>query len=333
MIEGASDHRWSLALVTGAAGFVGSHLAEALLRSGTAVLGVDCFNDNYGRPQKLRNLRHLTEWSDFEFIPLDLARGALADLVLDCEVIFHLAAEPGVRSSWGERYEQYLRNNVLATQHLLEATRTSPGVRFVYASSSSVYGDTEVRPTPETAALRPRSPYGQTKVSMEHLCDVYRHCFGLDVVGLRYFTVYGPRQRPDMAFHRICTAALDNLTFRVFGDGRQTRDFSYVDDVVKATLAAAGVPLGDERIFNVGGGSPASLAQAIQIVGELAGRSLEVEYLPVEDGDVRDTAADTTRARRTLSFAPQVDLATGLQREFAWLAAHRGASQPDRSAS
>ena len=196
-------------LVTGCAGFIGSHLAESLLTDGARVVGVDSFNDNYGRREKLRNIRHLTAWEEFEFTPIDLARGSLEDVVSECDLIFHLAAEPGVRTSWGTRYEQYLRNNVLATQHLLEALRLNPAARFVFASSSSVYGNSELRPTPESAVLRPRSPYGQTKAAMEYLCDLYRENFGLDTVGLRYFTVFGPRQRPDMAFHRICRAAID----------------------------------------------------------------------------------------------------------------------------
>jgi nucleoside-diphosphate-sugar epimerase len=318
MTMGASPRPPSLALVTGAAGFVGSHLAEALLVSGCAVRGVDCFNDNYGRAQKLHNLHHLTAWREFEFVPVDLALGSLAGLVSDCDVVFHLAAEPGVRSSWGSRYEQYLRNNVLAPQHLLEAARESPGVRVVYASSSSVYGDASVRPTPEATALHPRSPYGQTKVAMEHLCELYRQTFDIDVVGLRYFTVYGPRQRPDMAFHRICAAALSQTAFPLFGDGRQTRDFTYVDDVVAATLAAGRADLDGDRIFNIGGGSPASLLETIEIVSALAGHPLDVERQSPGDGDVRDTAADTALARRVLGFSPEVSLGAGLARQFEW---------------
>jgi nucleoside-diphosphate-sugar epimerase len=306
------------ALVTGCAGFVGSHLAESLLADHIEVLGVDCFNDNYGRAQKLANLRHLTDWNGFEFVPIDLARGDLHDLVDQCGVIFHLAAEPGVRRGWGARYEQYLRNNVLATQHLLEALRSLPGRRMVYASSSSVYGDAEILPTPESARLRPRSPYGQTKVAVEHLCDVYQRSFDVDTVGLRYFTVYGPRQRPDMAFHRLCRAAVEQRSFAVFGDGQQTRDFSYVADIVAGTRAASELA-GTGQLFNLGGGSPASLRDAIELVEELAGRALDVKYGDPEAGDVRDTAADTTVAREALGFSPQIGLAPGLSAEFYWI--------------
>lgn len=308
-------------LVTGCAGFIGSHLAESLLNDRVEVVGIDCFNDNYARREKLRNLRHLTSWESFEFIPIDLARGSLEDVVTGCDLIFHLAAEPGVRTSWGSRYEQYLRNNVLATQHLLEALRVRPQTRFVYASSSSVYGDSELRPTPETEDLRPRSPYGQTKAAMEYLCSLYRMNFGLDVVGLRYFTVFGPRQRPDMAFHRICRAAIERSEFVVFGDGRQTRDFSFVGDIVTATRAAAHAQIGEQRVFNVGGGSPASLRDAIDIVSGLAEQPLSVRYDEAERGDVRDTAADTSLARMLLGFVPATTLAQGLEAEFEWMAA------------
>lgn len=325
----SSDLSGRQLLVTGCAGFIGSHLAESLLREGAAVVGVDCFNDNYGRPQKLANLRQLSSWDSFDFTPIDLARGQLEDIVSGCDTVFHLAAEPGVRTSWGSRYEQYLRNNVLATQHLLEALRlAAPRTRLVYASSSSVYGDSAVMPTPESAHLKPRSPYGQTKAAMEHLCNVYTANFGIDAVGLRYFTVFGPRQRPDMAFYRICDAALHRDEFTVFGDGRQTRDFTYVDDIVAATRAAATAELDSARLFNVGGGSPASLREVIDLIRDLSGSDFSVRYESSERGDVRDTAADTSLVGAVLGFTPQTSLQEGLEAEFAWLASARAASAP-----
>ncbi|MEA2123317.1 MAG: hypothetical protein QOI80_99, partial [Solirubrobacteraceae bacterium] len=184
------------ALVTGCAGFIGSHLTESLLSDGHDVLGIDCFNDNYGRSAKLDNLAHAQEWDGFEFVPIDLARGDLADVVAESEVVYHLAAEPGVRSSWGGRFDTYLRNNVLATQHLLEAAREHPPARFVYASSSSIYGQAETLPTREDATPQPHSPYGTTKLAGEHMCSLYFANHGVPTVSLRYFTVYGPRQRP-----------------------------------------------------------------------------------------------------------------------------------------
>ena len=316
------------ALVTGCAGFIGSHLTEALLERGDDVVGIDCFNDNYGRPQKLRNLRHFMDWDRFEFVPVDLARGDLAELTGERDAIFHLAAEPGVRSSWGSRYMQYVQNNVIASQHLLDAVKDRPEVRVVYASSSSVYGDAEQRPTTEDAPTRPRSPYGQTKLSAEHLCSLYRDNYGVDAVSLRYFTVFGPRQRPDMAFHIFCRAAIEGKPLTVFGDGRQTRDFTYVGDVVAATIAASQAELDERRIFNVGGGTPTSIRAVLELIGELAGKELDVSYLDQELGDVKDTAADTSRAREVLGFSPATKLEDGLSAEFEWvsklLAGHAG---------
>ncbi len=307
------------ALVTGCAGFIGSQVTEALLTRGDEVVGVDCFNDNYGRPQKLRNLRHFYDWDDFEFVPVDLARGDLEALTADRDAVFHLAAEPGVRSSWGTRYAQYVQNNVIATQHLLEALKERDDVRLVNASSSSVYGDAEQRPTPETAPVQPMSPYGQTKLAAEHLCSLYTANYGLDAVSLRYFTVFGPRQRPDMAFNIFCRAAIEGRPITVFGDGRQTRDFSYVGDVVTATVDAATVPLTDHRVFNIGGGTPASIREVLEMIETLAGKSLAVDYLDQERGDVRDTAADTALAREHLGFDPKTTLEDGLRAEFEWI--------------
>src|SRR4051812_48346806 len=257
------------ALVTGCAGFIGSHLTEALLPAGAGVIGVDCFNDNYQRPPKLRNLGHQAkDWDAFEFVPIDLSLGDLGDLVADADVIFHLAAEPGVRVSSGARFERYVRNNVVATQHLLEATRPFPEKRFVYASSSSIYGDAEALPTPESATPRPLSAYGVTKLSGEHLCGLYTSSYGLSTVTLRYFTVYGPRQRPDMAFHRFCAAALEDESVVVLDEGRQTRDFTFVEDIVAATRAAGTAGVQPGSVYNLGGGSRMSVLEALEIVSD-----------------------------------------------------------------
>ena len=314
------------ALVTGCAGFIGSQLTELLLARGDEVVGIDCFNDNYGRPQKLENLRNFSDREHFEFVPIDLGRGDLEELVADRDTVFHLAAEPGVRSSWGARYHQYVHNNILATQHLLDAAKDRPGLRIVYASSSSVYGDAIERPTTENAKTDPRSPYGQTKLSAEQLCALYHYNFDLDFVALRYFTVFGPRQRPDMAFHIFCRAALLGEPLTVFGDGRQTRDFTYVGDVVAATAAAADAELDSERIFNIGGGAPTSIRAVLEMIGEISGAELDVVYQGNELGDVKDTAADTTLARKVLGFAPQVGVREGLEAEFEWLQARTKAT-------
>ncbi len=307
-------------LVTGCAGFIGSHLTEALLTEGNSVLGVDCFNDNYQRAPKLSNLSaQAKDWDAFEFVPIDLSRGDLDELVAECDLIVHLAAEPGVRSSWGTRFERYVQNNLVATQHLLEATKRWPRKRFVYASSSSVYGDAESFPTPETAVPQPVSPYGATKVGAEHLCQLYSKNYRVDTVILRYFTVYGPRQRPDMAFHLFCRAALGGEPIVVYGDGHQTRDFTYVHDVVTGTLAAARADVPPAAVYNLGGGSQTSVREVLDHLRELTGKALEPTYTEMGRGDVRHTSADTTRARDELGFAPATLLRDGLAAELAWM--------------
>lgn len=315
------------ALVTGCAGFIGSHLTESLLADGWDIVGVDCFNDNYARRQKLRNLERARDWQRFDFVPVDLSRGELSDFVADCDTVFHLAAEPGVRSSWGSRFETYVRNNVVATQHLLDAVMHSPEKRLVYASSSSVYGQAETFPTSEDALPRPVSPYGATKLTAEHLCGLYHSNYGVDAVSLRYFSVYGPRQRPDMAFTIFCTAALEGRPITVFGDGEQTRDFTFVGDVVAATRRAAETPDVGGRVYNVGGGSQIGLNEALDLIGQMAGRRLEVNHLEREHGDVRDTSAETSRARAELGIEPTTSLQDGLRAQFEWALA--GAREAD----
>jgi nucleoside-diphosphate-sugar epimerase len=314
------------ALVTGCAGFIGSHLAESLLQDGHAVLGIDCFNDNYVRAPKLANLQRARDFDTFEFVPIDLARGDLADLVAECDTIFHLAAEPGVRTSWGDRFARFVRNNVLATQRLLEAARQEPPRRFVYASSSSIYGNAECYPTPEDTIPCPFSPYGVTKLAGEQLCRLYRANHGVDTVALRYFTVYGPRQRPDMALHRFCLAALAGDPITVFGDGAQRRDFTFVADVVAATRAAAAVAEVPGWVYNVGGGSQVSVTQVLELLADLAGRPLDLRHTHTEAGDVRDTSADTSRAARELGFRPRVAFADGLRAELEWTIERRRAA-------
>jgi nucleoside-diphosphate-sugar epimerase len=306
-------------LVTGCAGFIGSHLSESLLQDGIDVIGVDCFNDNYARRSKLANLDRSQQWDGFEFVPIDLSRGQLHDLIAEVDVVYHLAAEPGVRSSWGARFEQYVRNNVQATQHILEAMTAVPDRRkLVFASSSSVYGQAARWPTPETALPQPQSPYGVTKLAAELLCSLYHRNFGLDVVALRYFSVYGPRQRPDMAFRTFCMNALDRKPIPIYGDGTQTRDFTYVDDIVAATRLAAVRPEASGAVVNVGGGSRVCLNEAVELLARLADRELKVEYLPAQHGDVKDTCASTTRAADLLGFRPRTSFDRGFRELFAW---------------
>jgi UDP-glucuronate 4-epimerase len=318
------------ALVTGCAGFIGSSLTESLLRDGHQVVGIDCFNDNYSRAPKLANLRPARDYDSFEFVPIDLARGDLEEFVSECEVIFHLAAEPGVRSSWGDRFPLFMRNNVLATQRLLEAAVLVSPRRLVYASSSSIYGNADSFPTAETATPHPFSPYGVTKLAGEHLCQLYRENHGVDTVALRYFTVYGPRQRPDMAFTRFCAAALASEPITIFGDGGQRRDFTFVGDVVAATRAAGTVPDPAGRIYNIGGGSQVSVNMVLELLASMAGRPLDVRYVADEAGDVRETGADASRAARELGYRPQVSFEDGLRAQLDWVAAHRRSEPPRR---
>jgi UDP-glucuronate 4-epimerase len=306
------------ALVTGCAGFIGSHLTESLLVDGHEVLGVDCFNNNYGRAQKLLHLERARDWDGFVFLPLDLSRGDLDDVVAEVDVIFHLAGEPGVRTSWGTGFERYVRNNIVATQQLLEAVKRQGGRRLVYASSSSVYGQAETLPTSELVAPAPQSPYGVTKLSGEHLCLLYAHNYGIEAVALRYFSVYGPRQRPDMAFRKFCAAILEDRPLTVFGDGGQSRDFTYVADIVAATRAGAISETAVGEMMNIGGGSRATLSAAIEILTGLAGRQPEIQTEAAQSGDVRDTGADITKAQALLGFEAKTSLRQGLEEQWQW---------------
>jgi UDP-glucose 4-epimerase len=304
-------------LVTGCAGFLGSHLSERLVASGEQVLGVDCFTDYYPREQKDANLERLRDRRGFTLHELDLGSDPLDDLVEGIDTVFHLAAQPGVRGSFGMSFGRYVHDNILATQRLLEASAAA-GVRaFVYASSSSVYGDSPSYPTAEEAERAPISPYGLTKLATEELAAVYGRNEGIRTVGLRYFTAYGPRQRPDMAFAKFLRAALARLPVRVLGDGLQVRDFTFVDDVVEGTIAAArhGV---QGTVYNVGGGTQVRLLDALSKMEELLGMSIEVEHLPDARGDVRRTCSDPRRAARDLGFTPGVSLDEGLARQVEW---------------
>jgi UDP-glucose 4-epimerase len=307
------------ALVTGAAGFIGSHLTEALLERGAAVVGLDCFTDYYPRSIKEANLAVNRAHPRFTFVEGALQSTDLGALLDGVTHVFHLAAQAGVRKSWGRDFRVYTEHNVDATQGLLEACVGRPLAKLVYASSSSLYGDAGVIPMREDALPQPVSPYGVTKLAAEQLCYLYSVNHGVPATSVRYFTVYGPRQRPDMAFHRFIRAALAGQPVVIYGDGEQTRDFTYVTDAVAATMAAAerGVP---GRAYNVGGGSRVTVNHVLDILGRLAGRPLDVRREPPQKGDMRDTYADTTLARQDLGFAPAVSLQQGLESEYRWLA-------------
>ena len=306
------------ALVTGVAGFIGSHLAEGLLADGLEVLGIDCFTDYYPRTTKERNLDRLRGEHGFRLVEGRLQDLDLVPLLDGAAQVYHLAAQAGVRSSWGRDFACYTEHNVLATQRLLEAALAGGRPKLVYASSSSVYGDSRTRPLREDGPCQPVSPYGVTKLAAEHLARLYHRNHGLDTTSLRFFTVYGPRQRPDMAFHRFLCAARDGGPISVYGDGRQTRDFTFVDDIVAAARAAAlSGPAGS--VYNVGGGERVALNDVLALVEDVTGRPLRIQHQEAQKGDMRDTFADTSAAARELGFRATVSLREGLAREWAWL--------------
>jgi UDP-glucuronate 4-epimerase len=294
-------------VVTGAAGFVGSHLAEALVAAGHDVVGIDCFTDYYDPAEKEENARGL------DVRRLDLAE---TELELDgVDGVFHLAAQAGVRS-FGDVFPLYVRRNLVATQRVFE-TAAAAGVRVVFASSSSVYGEAEAYPTREDAVPRPISPYGITKLGCEHLARAYGVGFGLDAVALRYFTVYGPRQRPDMFFRRVCDALVTGGSFEIYGTGEQSRSFTEVGDAVAATVAAMErAPAGS--VYNVGGGDEASMLEAIALLERISGRTLALRRVDAARGDVSRTKADVTRIREALGWEPATSLEDGLIRMWSW---------------
>lgn len=307
-------------LVTGVAGFIGSHLAEHLLNDGHDVLGIDVFTDNYARAFKQNNLQALQKQASFTFLEADLNQTDLVALLSDVTWVFHQAGQAGVRASWGQDFALYTAANISATQRLLEAATRAPGVqRFVNASSSSIYGNAPTLPVTEETLPQPVSPYGVTKLAAEHLCSLYWHNYCVPTVTLRYFTVYGPRQRPDMAFHKFLKAMLQDADFTIYDDGYQTRDFTYVADIVEANIQAAQAPDAIGQVFNIAGGSRVQLREVIQTMETLTGKQARIHYEPPARGDVRDTFADTSRARRILGYEPRVSLREGLEAEVAFL--------------
>ena len=304
------------ALVTGAAGFIGSTLTDRLLADGVRVTGVDMFTDYYDPALKRRNLEGALRHPSFRLLELDLGAADLTALP-EVDVVFHQAAQPGVRASWGREFTAYTHHNVLATQRLLERYRSSTLERFVYASSSSVYGDAESYPTPETALPRPFSPYGVTKLAGEHLVLLYGRNFGLPVAALRYFTVYGPRQRPDMAFHRFCRAMLQGEPIPVYGDGKQSRDFTFIADAVEANVRAwrRAAPQG---VYNIGGGSQVEVLEAIALLEERLGVKANLRFEPRPPGDPLRTRADAARLAADLDYTTTVSIGDGLAAEAEW---------------
>ncbi|MFV9431963.1 NAD-dependent epimerase/dehydratase family protein [Rhodococcus aetherivorans] len=308
------------AIVTGAAGFIGHTLVKRLLDEGYDVVGVDCFTDYYNTDIKRRNIDTIIDKNNkFNLVEADLRTVDLGALLSDAEVIFHQSGQPGVRKSWGNDFLHYTEMNINATQRLLEAARAAKNLkRLVYASSSSVYGDAETYPTKETDLPRPVSPYGVSKLAAEHLCSLYAKNFGIPITSLRYFTVYGPSQRPDMAFTRFLRAAIDRSTISIFGDGTQVRDFTYVDDIVNANLMCSQSAEAPGSIYNVAGGSNASVNDVLKVIEEITGSPLNVEYVTSVVGDVKRTGGDITSISSSVGWEPNVNLRSGLERHWEW---------------
>jgi len=309
-------------IVTGAAGFIGSQLTETLLKQGDEVIGIDEFNDYYDPALKRKNVAHL-HWSPgFELIEANIQFLDWQTLLKDVEIVYHQAAQAGVRASWGQGFRAYTERNISATQILLEAAKDAKDLkRLVFASTSSVYGDAETLPTHEGICPAPVSPYGITKLAAERLCGLYQKNFGVPCVALRYFTVYGPRQRPDMAFHKFFKSILQDEAIPIYGDGLQTRDFTFVSDAVAANLVAATVPEAVGEIFNIGGGSRVVLKEVLDTMEEIVGKPIKRNHIEKAMGDARHTAADVSKARRILGYQPKVSLTEGLIQEWEWVKA------------
>jgi UDP-glucose 4-epimerase len=307
-------------IVTGVAGFIGSHLAETLLKQGHEVIGIDEFNDYYDPILKRKNIANFQDSPNFTLVEENIQSLDWQKLLLDVELIYHQAAQAGVRASWGQGFRAYTERNINATQVLLEAAKDAQKLqRLVFASTSSIYGDAETLPTNEEIKPLPVSPYGITKLAAERLGFLYHKNFGMPFVALRYFTVYGPRQRPDMAFHKFFKAVLGDEAIPVYGDGQQTRDFTFVSDAIAANLAAAIVPEAVGQIFNIGGGSRVVLAEVLDTMAEVVGKPIKRNHIEKAMGDARHTAADVSKARKILNYQPQVSLRDGLTQEWEWV--------------
>ncbi len=303
-------------VVTGAAGFIASHLIPRLLDDHEEVVGIDALTPYYDPAIKRRNLEGYLGRPGFRLLELDLGTDELTDAVRGASCVYHLAGQPGVRASWGVAFAEYVHHNIIGTQRLLEAMRDS-SARLVFASSSSVYGDAERYPTAETDLPQPISPYGVTKLCSEQLVLAYRRSSGIDARCVRYFTVYGPRQRPDMAFSRFIAAGLAGRPIELYGDGSQIRDFTFVADAVEATIRAGSAAIAGDPVFNVGGGSQVTVNQVLELLATIIGRPIAVRRTAAQPGDVRQTGADLTRSEAILGWHPAVDLDTGLRAQVA----------------
>ena len=305
-------------IVTGAAGFIGSTLSEKLIKQGFYVIGIDSLNSNYPIKLKKNNLTALLNNKNFEFINKNITSIEFGNKYSDIEAVFHQAATAGVRSSWGTNFKEYTENNILATQHLLESFKSSKLKKFIFASSSSVYGNSDEMPLTISTLTKPVSPYGVTKLAAENLINSYYENYGLPTVSLRYFTVYGPRQRPDMAFHIFLRSAITNNKIDIYGNGEQIRDFTYIDDVVNANMLSLEFGVSG-NIYNIGGGSNISINETLRLIESITNKSLKISYKDTQKGDVRQTQADISESKIQLKYEPGYDIMTGLENEYEWI--------------
>lgn len=305
-------------LVTGAAGFIGSHLSRRLLKEGLSVIGVDSFTDYYPRWIKENNLSTIKRESKFSFLEEDINSLDLSQLFRKVDYVFHLAAQAGVRTSWGQRFSEYIRNNIEATQRMLEESKDLPIRKFIYASSSSVYGFCPELPMSEASPLLPYSPYGVTKLAAENLCYLYFKNYGVPTISLRFFTVYGPAQRPDMAFHKFFKLTAENKPITVFGTGEQTRDFTYIDDIVEAILSCIARGRSGET-YNLGGGNRKMLRDLFPLFEEICEKKISIQWEEQQKGDVPHTLADIQKAKKDLGFEPKTPIDAGLNEEWRWI--------------
>ena len=305
--------------VTGVAGFIGSTLTEKLLKIGHTVKGIDSFTDYYSVNIKEKNIENCLKNSNFSLVRQDLETTDLFETFQNSEYIFHLAAQPGVRKSWGKDFKVYNKNNITITQKILESLKNNSVLKkFIFASSSSVYGTQLGIMNEEKSLTRPMSPYGVTKLAAENLTNLYHQNYGIPTMALRYFTVYGPRQRPDMAFTRFLYSIIKNEEFSIYGDGEQTRDFTYVDDIVSGTInAATSNSVGE--VLNLGGGSVISLKEIIQIMKDMVGKDLKIKFVNEQKGDVKHTNADISKSKKLIDYKPKTDIKTGLALQFEYI--------------
>ncbi|MFC2170080.1 NAD-dependent epimerase/dehydratase family protein [Acidobacteriota bacterium] len=304
-----------ICLITGAAGFIGSHLCRRLLNEGFDVIGVDSFNGYYPKWIKEKNILPFLKDKKFKLIAQDLNNLDLENVLKKTDYVFHLAAQAGVRTSWGKAFSAYTKNNVDATQKILEAVKNSRIKKFIFASSSSVYGHCPEIPMSETSPLIPFSPYGVTKLAAEHLCFLYHNNFEAPTVSLRFFTVYGPGQRPDMAFHRFFKAIAEGKNISVYGNGKQTRDFTFIDDIIEASFVSIEKGKVGEA-YNIGGGSRNELGNILQLIEKVCQRKIKIQWETRQKGDVLHTYANIDKAKKDLDYSPQTQLQDGLEKEW-----------------